>query len=112
MEIKIDIPDWVKEENRGIYIMAGIELVAYKLPFEEKWKVKTGRCNMCGKCCMNFGEVTGELKEMVTETGRCKYLISDGDKLVCSLSSARPWSCSVEVNLKDVPECTEKFKEI
>ena len=91
--------------------MAGIELVAYKMP-DGKWQVKTGRCNMCGKCCMNFGKVTGELREMVDETGKCKYLIADGDKWVCSLGSGRPWSCSVAVQTNTIKGCTETFKEI
>jgi hypothetical protein len=109
MKIELELPDWV--EGKHLYITAGIELVAYKY-LNTPWMMKTGRCDMCGKCCMNFGEVTGDLREMVDETGNCKYLISDGDKWVCLLGSSRPWSCSVVATPKNVPECTETFKEV
>lgn len=108
MEVNLILPDWVVDEKRAVYIMAGIELVAYKMP-DEKWLIKTGRCSMCGKCCQGFGEDTSELCSMV-ESGDCKYLISDGDKRVCSLGSSRPWSCSVAVFTNTIKECTEKFE--
>lgn len=105
MNLNIDLPDWVEEEKRAIYIMAGIETVAYKMP-GENWKVKSVRCSQCGKCCQNFGEQTGELKSMV-ESGNCKYLVSDGEKLICSLGSSRPFNCSIGTCV--LKECTEKY---
>ena len=110
MRIEIDIPDWAKE--RDIYVMAGIELAAYK-PAKGRWHIKTGRCNMCGKCCMNFkkGQTATPWKDMVKD-GRCVHLVPDGDRWMCGLGAARPWSCSVAVFKDSIKGCTEEFKEI
>ena len=89
MKIEMELPDWV--EGKHIYIMAGIELVAYKY-LNQPWKMKSSRCSMCGKCCEKNG---------------CKYLINDGDKKICSLGSGRPFSCSVGIT--DLDNCTEKY---
>ena len=104
MKIVLDIPDWV--EGKHLYVMAGIELVAYKY-LHQPWKVKTSRCNLCGKCCMDF---KSETKGYQIVGGRCVHLEPDGDKWVCSLGANRPWSCCVGVAPKGIPKCTEKFE--
>ena len=102
MKIEIELPDWV--EDKHLYVMAGIELVAYKY-LEQPWKIKTSRCNACGKCCMN-------LKESVENTvdGTCIHLIKSGEQWLCNLNGLRPWSCCVVVRPRNRPECTEEFK--
>lgn len=40
MKLELEIPDW-SENDRTIYIMSGIELVAYKSP-KQNWFVKIG----------------------------------------------------------------------
>jgi len=102
-KITLEVPDWV--EGKHLYLMAGIELVAYKY-LKQPWKIKTSRCNMCGKCCMNFKNDSKEIKN-----GRCIYLKQNGKKYVCSLGVSRPWRCSVAAMPKNIPGCTEKFKD-
>jgi len=106
MKVILDLPDWV--DGRHIYVFAGIELAAYKY-HGQGWKVKTGRCRMCGGCCMGLGEVT---QPPFAVDGRCVHLIPDGPKLVCELGSGRPFSCSAGVRLKNVEGCTETYDPV
>ena len=96
MRIEIDLPDWADE--RAIHIMAGIERVAYKLPWEDWWHVKTARCSQCGACC---------------EKMKCKYLDEEpgGEKFRCSEGVMRPWLCCVS-EFKDKNVCSIRFKEV
>ena len=107
MKINIDIPDWTDE--RAIYVMAGIELVAYKLT-GGKWNIKTGRCNMCGNCCQGL-----ERHSWPTINGTCVHLKKepgkDNPKYECSLRINRPFGCCVGV-FAEVPGCTERFEEL
>ena len=113
MKIELDLPDWTEE--RAIYIMAGIELVAYKIP-GQKWKIKTGRCNQCGKCCMNLRKT----HPFPVINGRCVYLVREPGKeerYRCGLGIQRPFGCCVGVltgsdAFQKIPECTETFEEI
>lgn len=110
MKIDLDLPDWV--EGKHLYVMAGVELVAYKY-LDQPWQMKTGRCNMCGKCCENLGEVS-DMSKVVN--GTCINLKQDGDKKVCGLGIDRPFSCCAYIctNLSQVKEgeCAETFKEV
>ena len=106
MRIEIELPDWTEE--RTIYIMAGIELVGYKLP-QGRWQLKTGRCNMCGKCCMNlkkhaFPLVNGTCIHLQKEPG-------NNPRYGCSQRINRPFGCCIGVP-KNMSECTEKFEEV
>ena len=97
MRIEIDIPEWADE--RAIHILAGIERVAYKLPWEDKWHVKTGRCSSCGRCCIKL---------------ECKYLDEepgDNDRFRCSEGMMRPFSCCIS-KPKSIPQCTVEFREV
>lgn len=88
MKIEIEIPDWAKE--RHLYLLAGIELVAYKDQESKDWFIKTERCNSCGKCCMNLvddGQYT------LDKNKNCIYLKADGEKWICSLGASRPLPC-------------------
>jgi hypothetical protein len=105
MKIEIEIPDWCDE--RAIRIMAGIELVAYKMPFE-KWKIKVSRCNMCGKCCM-----TSNIPYPLVD-GKCIHLKKrpgNNDRWECFLRIQRPFGCCVATP-QNIPECTVKYEEI
>ena len=111
MESKLKLPEWALGNN--IYILSGIELVAYKIWNESHWMVKTIRCNMCGKCCMKLPE--GQMAPIIE--GRCMYLTEqDTDRWVCQLGSHRPWACcmvtfSGKHAIRIVPECVERFEE-
>jgi hypothetical protein len=93
MRIEIDIPDWAVQEQRNLFIFAGMELVAYRNHGEEHWKVKIARCNHCGRCCVRV---------------KCQHLVSDGPKQICALGSSRSFSCSSGV-IEGRDGCTEAY---
>ena len=97
MKIEIELPKWTEE--RVIHVLAGIERVAYKYPWEKSFKVKTGRCSMCGRCCKKI-----DCEHLEKEPG-------DNDKWRCSLGTMRPYNCCVSRPRK-IKECTVEFKEI
>lgn len=106
MKIELDLPDWT--EGRTIRVMAGIELMAYKLS-DTKWQMKVSRCNMCGKCCMNLKN-----HPFPTIDGKCIHLKKrpgDNPRYECGLRIHRPFGCCVAVP-QNIPECTEKYEEI
>lgn len=88
MKVEIEIPDWCAE--RHLFLMAGIELAAYKEAQEERWHVKSERCNRCGKCCQ---QISKDGQYPADENGDCANLIPDGDLLICALGAMRPLSC-------------------
>jgi len=104
MKIILNLPDWVKEKH--LYVLAGIELVAYKYKNEE-WKVKTSRCNMCGECCKGFSD---KKTFPPKENGTCIYLKKSGDIYECGLGINRPFRCCVGVS--NLEKCTEEYEKI
>ena len=93
MEIRLELPDWV--EPRRILILAGVELVASKLP-DEEWKIKDNRCNRCGQCCKNLSDAGGRGGFPAVKNGICKYLkLEPGttDKYYCGIVTNKPFSC-------------------
>jgi len=107
--IDVNIPDWAK--GRNLRIFAGIELLAYKRPTDEKWHVKVSRCNMCGKCCMNLPDYHYLREWRDPETGNCKYLEKRGDTYECKLGMGRPFACCMS-NPSRIEECSEKFEVV
>jgi len=107
MEIPI-LPEWTKERHQ--YRFAGIELAAYKHA-GGKWRVKIGRCNLCGLCCEN--QPGSELLP-VDKHGTCVYLKTVGTEKICDLGSERPFNCSIGIGRGRVADenCTESFEEI
>jgi len=87
MKIVLQLPEWINE--RHIYVLAGMELVAFKHK-GKKWKVKISRCSMCGKCC---------------EKLKCEHLDKNKE---CDYFLARPFSCCVGIS--NIPDCTEEFE--
>jgi hypothetical protein len=109
MRIEIDLPDWCDE--RHIYIFAGIELAAYR-QYGENWiRVKTERCNRCGKCCQQ------EHWALEFNPGRCECTFMEhlGDEHRCALGINRPFSCGTgdPMTIPEGPweECTIRFEE-
>lgn len=96
MKIELELPDWVSE--RHLYILAGIELVAFK-NVGENWQVKVGRCSLCGKCCARGGVP-------------CQHLEKVGDEVRCGLGIKRPLNCSMSALPLRIEGCTEKFEEL
>ena len=95
MKISLELPAWCKD--RTIYILAGIEAVAFKQA-GEPIQVKTQRCNGCGTCCQ------------ISKTENCKDLVPDGNKFVCGLGVLRPFACCVDG--KSLPECSVKYEMV
>lgn len=106
MKIEIEIPDWTDE--RVIQIFAGMERIAYKYPWEDSFKIKTSRCNQCGKCCENL-----DSKHFFSViNGRCIYLEREpgnNNKWVCSLNVGRPYTCCIYKS-KNILKCTEQYE--
>lgn len=106
MKIEIEIPDWCEE--RHIFILAGIEMAAYKLVDDDQWHVKKSRCNMCGECCKTFK------KPFVFEVhdGVCEHLLSNN---TCGLGGHRPWVCCTSMERKGskgVPNCSIEYEVV
>jgi len=88
-KIIVDLPAWAEE--RLIYILAGVEMFAYKYP-NQPLMVKTQQCNMCGLCCMNLDAT--HFFEVVD--GKCEYLekeVGPNERWLCSLGVYRPHAC-------------------
>lgn len=105
MKIIVELPPWADE--RHIRIFAGIELAAYKLAHEDKFKIKTSRCNFCGRCCMDVHVDHMFGRDPIT--GNCRFLVKNGDTYECSLGIGRPFSCCKSIPTQ-IAECTEKFE--
>lgn len=108
MKISITLPDWCDE--RHIFILAGIELVAYKEAQEESFHVKTKRCVQCGDCCT--GAKPTRFMDIVD--GTCLYLIPDGKKRICEKSTHAGFNCITSDPVKDrwkVHKCSIRYKE-
>jgi Fe-S-cluster containining protein len=106
MKISLDLPAWADERN--IYVMAGIEVVARKHK-DGPWEIKTGRCNMCGLCCSNLGP--GHPFPLID--GRCIHLakeVGDNTRWLCSLRHNRPFNCSISAPI--VEYCPIKFRTV
>lgn len=112
MKLPDDLPEW-SDQKQTLRIMAGVELVAFKLP-DAPWLMKVGRCNMCGKCCMNFRP---EKHIFPVVEGRCIHLkkeVGNNPRWLCALSTMRPFGCSVGLGRDRVSDsiCTEEFESI
>jgi len=106
-KITIELPRWAKDRN--IYVLAGIELLAYRLR-GGKLMIKVSRCSKCGKCCMNLKPIRKIFPPIVD--GKCVFLTKQGPEYICGLGVMRPHSCNIGVPSKDkIPECTEVFEE-
>ena len=106
MKIEFELPDWAEE--RGIYIFAGIEKLGYKFP-DEKLYIKTSRCNMCGKCCMNLKTHSHPIVD-----GKCIHLkkeVGNNPRWLCRLGLNRPFGCGLGTP-SNMPECTEKYEVV
>ncbi len=106
--ISLKLPDWTNK--RTLRVMAGIELVAYKLP-DAKWQMKVSQCNMCGKCCMAlkthkhvFSVIDGKCIHLKKRPG-------NNPRWECGLRINRPFGCCVATP-QNIPECTVKYEEI
>jgi hypothetical protein len=93
MKIDLDIPDELIEKGRTIHVLAGMERIAYKLDWEDKWKVKYSRCNKCGLCCKRL---------------KCPHLKEDN---TCGKGLEMPYICLV-TEPYNVPECTSLYREV
>lgn len=98
-----EIPKWAHE--RRLTLLAGVELLATKVPWDSFWEVKKERCNRCGQCCMTHPPNSERATPYGTDDeGKCKALFLDqGDIYTCD-SIARFLSCLKDPI--DEPECS------
>lgn len=110
MKVELELPEWASE--RHIYVLAGIELAAYKNAESEDWYVKTVRCNSCGECCKNL--VPGQYPLKANK--ECLHLVPDGNKLICGLGVMRPLPCcegDLEKNKENKDKvCCIRYKKV
>ena len=93
VKIDLEIPNEMIEEGRAIYIMAGMETIAYKNNYEDFWMVKTSKCSSCGRCCKRID---------------CPELTEDN---LCGKNVMRPFLCCIS-DPKNIPECTIKYEKV
>ena len=107
MKIEIEIPDWCEEKN--LYILAGVDLVAYRHNPNEKWMISDSRCSLCGKCCTGlplnwpFPTINGECINLEKERA---------GRRLCTLGVFRPHRCGTSPDgLFKNNNCTVRFVE-
>lgn len=109
MRLVFDLPDWADE--RHIYILAGVEMVAYKLYGEETIHIKKTRCNQCGQCCEGLTRWYFPL----TDERACGYLHRLPDHTECELGIGRPMVCCTGLQQKgkygNHPKCSVEYEE-
>jgi hypothetical protein len=108
MTKEVKLPKWCTPRN--IYVMAGIELAAYR-PYQGELQLKVGRCNMCGECCTGLDPRTHPFP-VIGRRRQCVYLTKEpgnNPMWVCGLGHNRPWGCSTTVASAN-PGCTEKME--
>ena len=109
MKLVIELPDWAEE--RHIYVMAGIEMLAYKLYGEDVINIKAIRCIQCGKCCMDLKVGMGL---PIDEKGTCIHLEKIGQVYECGLGVHRPYMCSIgleQKGRKGSPDCAIEYRQ-
>lgn len=99
---EFEIPEWAREKR--LMLLAGVELVARKVPWDDFWEVKDNRCTMCGQCCMMFKPNSTQTIFGVDDEGKCKALSKEGDRWECKAGTHKPYSC-LEDSI-DLPECS------
>lgn len=99
MQIELEIDDKYKDTN--LYLMWGMVPVARWKWKNQYWEVKTEHCSRCGECCRRL---EGKSHPFRVVDGVCEHLTGN----ICSLSSNRPFSCSVGVS--PLAECTVRWE--
>lgn len=111
MKLRLDLPEWVEERN--VRVMAGYELVAYRLQGEKVFHLKTARCSHCGDCCRGLSKnwrygTTGEDRT-------CVYLEKQGTEYWCTkdpLSTECLQGLQGKGRHPKEPNCTVEYVEI
>lgn len=114
--LKFTLPEWTDE--RHVWIIAGQEPVLFRQRFVGKdrkvryrWFIKSGRCNLCGKCCMNLRSdwIWG-----VDSKGTCKRLVegNPGEFYCDPNKGGMPWGCLKGDGRERVLECTVRYEEV
>ena len=103
--INVTLPDWVDE--RDIFIVAGMEVVAIRRAYQKTINVKKDRCSQCGKCCM---DVSKDHFAGVGSDGNCEYLSFDklSNLYECKIGPYKPFHCCVVDQI--IPECTVTYE--
>lgn len=108
MKIILDLPEWADDQR--ITILAGMEMIAQKAPWETKWHVKDARCNNCGECCMMLNPT--DIKYAVDEEGKCEHLYREIDgRWLCGATYDKPYRCLMDPHPGNAPNCAITYTE-
>jgi len=100
------LPSWIRE--RHIYIFGGSEPVSIKLSSWSNFKIKTVRCNMCGKECF---EVDDDWIFGSNKNGWCSKLLKSGDIYECTAGPLLPWCCIYKCpDSLPHPDCVVRYE--
>ena len=124
MKIELEIPDWAGQS--ALYLLSGIELVAYKRVERKNWVIKTDRCKTakgtnCGTCCQEHTPLSLAKILQVEHNAPCIFVGKDKSKPEfgrCLLGLERPFICCVSGGdpvshiVRNPPDCTESFEEL
>ena len=124
MKIELEIPDWAGQG--ALYLLSGIEIVAYKRVERKNWVVKKSRCKTtngvnCGKCCQTNTPLGLGAFFKAEKDKPCIFVGKDKSKpefCRCLLGLERPFICCVSGGdpvshiVRDPPDCTESFEEL
>lgn len=91
MEVIIKIPDWAK--SRTMYVIFGRETYMIRNPDGTTY-IKTVRCDHCGKCCQEPGDMFPMYipeGEKVKYCAHCEY--DPVDKIWVCRNQAVPFGC-------------------
>jgi hypothetical protein len=78
-----EVPEWADEKR--LILLAGVELLAQKEPWNNYIELKVERCSRCGQCCMTLAPDHERASPYGSdEEGKCKALFLDrGDIYTC-----------------------------
>lgn len=110
MILKIKIPKWA--EKRHLRVMAGVDMLAYKLGHTNILRVKKVKCNQCGDCCRGL---TKRWIYPTTDDGTCVYLAPDNPGTWKCTCEPVPYHCfmgSQEKGKYDNEHCVVEYEDI
>jgi len=95
----------IELENASLFLFDGIDPVAEFSTWNKTGRIKTIRCNKCGKCCTGERRLPFRIKD-----NSCEMLYKKADEVKCSMGTMRPFACCVaDVTNKDY--CCIEYKE-
>ena len=105
----IQIPEWAQDGHLRV-LWNNTETVAYKLNGKDSpimIKPESGRCNMCGECCLDIGVGNS----MADDEGKCIYLVFEMGKYRCNAGGKKLVSCLGDPSKETYLDCSIVYEE-